>query len=156
MVNAGTKRKFNPEKFVSLLFLALNGRPREEVVADALCCPEKLMSADYYLVAQMPRAELLGKTDSAIVEELARYTVSPEWKSQGRRQMAIGDIVCLGTRACLSIDELNTPAQCKSLFLPLPNVTKVKDEAGAEYAVGVIELARNKAVEAVICHTTQS
>lgn len=150
-----TKRKFNPDKFVSLLFLAQNGRSREEVVADALCCPEKLMPGDYYLVAQMPRAELISTTDSGVVEELAQYTLSPEWKAQGRRQMAIGDIVCLGARACLSIDALNTPKQFQTLFMPLPNVTKVKDADGREYAVGVIELSANKAVEGVICHTTQ-
>lgn len=130
------------EQMVSLLFMSANGRTHDDVVDDALNNPQDITKRDYYLVAQMPARELFGKTPSEVANELGAMTIGPEWKSTGRRSMLLGDIVCIGKNAYLSIAECDVPPTLKAEFTALDNAYTKKDDK--TYPVGVVNLKENK------------
>ena len=141
----------NPDKFLSLLYLSSGGKAPEDVVANALCSPGNLTHDDYYLVAQMPLMELFSKTPEDLFEEIGEYTLSPEWKTTGRRIIQVGDIMCMGCQAYVSVAELDVMSEFRSMFIPLKHVTIKRD--GKTYQVGVIKLKDNQILKDIICQS---
>ena len=143
---------FNPEKFVSLLYVAYTSKDKTtEIVLQAIDKPDKVQAADYYLVFQAPVAEMFSKTPETLAVELGEYTLSPEWKSTGRRVMCTGDIVAIGCDAYVTITEREVTDELKSQFKPMTGVT-VKDEIG-ECQVGIIKLGNSETLKDIICRS---
>ena len=143
----------NPEKTVSLLYLseAVN---KPEVVADVMCNPEAVKPTDYYLVMQMPKLEFFGKDPVDLVMEVGVYTGSPEWKSTGRRDIRVGDIVCIGCQAYLTIAEGDVHDDFKPAFKLLSGVTVVAE--ATTHRIGCVAIPENPTLRNIICSSVCS
>jgi len=131
------------EQMVSLLYMSANGRTHDDVIDDVLNNPQDVTKSDYYLAARMPARELFGKTPAEVTNEMGAMTVGPEWKSTGRRSMLLGDAVCIGAQAYLSIAECDVPPALKTGFAALDGAYTKKDDK--TYPVGVVTLKEIKA-----------
>lgn len=79
----------SPDRAITLLFLASDFPYR---IADYT--QDKWETARYYVVQQMPLAEMLGTTPRQMMEELIFMTTTAAWASLERRTMRCGDIIC--------------------------------------------------------------
>lgn len=142
----------NPEKFVSLLFMTqaeTDGRDKAHIATDAICDPENLQYQDYYLVLQMPKAELFSTKPTDVTEELCLYTIAPDWKTTGRRTAGLGDIVCLGSEAYMIMAEDDVLDVFKPRFTLLGSIAV--NANGKPHRIGLVKINNNKTIKDIVC-----
>ena len=145
-------KTLSKEKMVSLLYMSEGGRTRDKVIYDALNAQENITAEDYYLVAQMPLAEMFGKTPSELLAELGAMTAGPDWMSTGRRQLIVGDVVCVGQQPYISIIQDDVPEELEDDFQPVTSGAVMKD--GKPYVIGLLKLNAPKLKG--VCNHVQS
>lgn len=138
---------FKPDKFISLLY-------RDHSKASMSVPPKNI--DEYYLVAQMPIAEMFGKTAPELVEEIGMFTESPEWKSTNKRSICIGDIICIGYAAYFSVTAEHIPSddweRLKPVKLPGAAV-RINNDVTRE--IYIVRIETNDKLKDIICRSCQ-
>lgn len=129
----------SPDKAMSLLYLADNVAFDVHKMFAGVWTPEW-----YYLVRQMPLAEMRGVDVLELAEELIQLTISADWCKQQRRPVMCGDIVCRGRDPWMYV-------KTEDLDKTTSRFSRIRLVAWPDYSV--VSLPRD-AVERIIC--TQS
>jgi hypothetical protein len=126
----------NPEKYTTLLYLSDDIDFGSSMLTMKDWDPEW-----YYVVRQMPTAEMFGADIVQLAEEMIQMSVSADWRRQQRRPIMCGDIICKGNDPWMYI-------RFDDMDIPMKDASIVRLTRWPNY--GLISIPR-KTVETVIC-----
>jgi len=131
----------NPDKYMTLLYLDDN--MSFDAIEFSGGSGGKFSPEWYYLVRQMPLAEMLGRDIGELADELIVMTSSAPWRSQQRRPIMCGDIICNGRDPWMYV-------KLEDIDEHVNQLTLLKLKSWPKY--GLLSLPRT-CVETLICKT---
>jgi len=109
----------NAEKFMTLLYIADN---MQQQYPQVILYDGNWNEDLFYIVRQMPLAEMLHPDPAQLAEDIVEITNSPEWRNRSRRPVGVGDILCCGLSAWIYAHTKVAEEINKRIANPLPAV----------------------------------